>query len=390
MTICQTVRITLRGYTLGKSNPDAKRVLLVEPDYYSCYPPLGLLKISSYYRTIDATIRYVRGIDQLGDFYPDTIEITSLFTYSRKQVHNAIEYYHKKYPRAEVFVGGIYASLLPSELEDLFPYAHVQRGLNENADHLTPDYSILNQVDKWMDWDGSIIFTSRGCVNKCGFCMVPKLEGTLHNITDTPSELINPEHSKIIIWDNNFLAQPNWYEKAMDLKKTNKWLDFNQGLDARLLDEEKAEVLSKLKIKDYRFAYDGDYQKKAAKNAVELLSSKGINRRQISFYTLYNFYAGPNTRSDTPDNFYHRVMDILEWGAVSYPMRYVPLDAENKNTYVSPNWTADQLEKVARARRVIGYGGAFPPYTALVNKLRKAGEFEEAFRLEPPKPKMTS
>lgn len=372
---------------MGQCNSNAKKVLLVEPDYYSRYPPLGLLKIASYYKSIDAEVRYVRGLTKIIDYNPDTIEITTLFTYSREQVHNAIDYYKQMFPRSVFNVGGIYASLMPSSLEDLYPDVNVQQGLNEHADPFMPDYEILNQVEKWKEWDGSIIFTSRGCVNKCGFCMVPKLEGFLKNITNEPSSLVNPNHSKIIVWDNNFLAQPNWYEKMVDLKKTGKLLDFNQGLDARLLTDEKAEMLASMKVKDYRFAYDGNYQEKAAKKAVEILSSYGVSRRKISFYTLYNFYAGPNAKSDTPDDFYHRVLNIVEWGAVSYPMRYVPLDAPNKNTYISPNWTAEQLEKVAKARRVIGFGGAFPPYAALINKFKKAGEFEEAFRLELMKPK---
>ncbi len=372
---------------MGRSNPEAKKVLLVEPDYYSRYPPLGLLKISSYYKSINAEIRYVRGLAKVEDFTPDTIEITTLFTYSRKQVHSAISYYNRLFPNSKIFVGGIYASLMPTYLQDLYPYIYVQRGLNEHADSMIPDYNILDQVEKWKDWDGSIIFTSRGCVNKCGFCMVPHLEGSLKNITNVPSSLINPDYSKIIVWDNNFLAQPNWYEKLIDLKQTGKWLDFNQGLDARLLTDEKAELLASMKIKDYRFAYDGKYQTKAAKDAIEKLSSYGVSRRKISFYTLYNFYSSPKTYSDTPDDFYHRVLNIIEWGAVSYPMRYIPLDSPNKNTYVSPNWTAEQLEKVAKARRVLGFGGAFPPYKALISKFKEAGEFEEAFRLEPIKHK---
>ena len=357
-------------------------MLLVEPDYYSRYPPLGLLKISAYYKSIKTQVKYVRGITKISNFIPDTVEITSLFTYSRKNVHKAIQYYHNAFPQAQINVGGIYASLLPTDLKNLFPYIEIQLGLNIHAEHLMPDYSILSQVEKWKNWDGSIIFTSRGCINKCGFCMVPKLEGDLRNITNTPSRYIVNNHSKVIIWDNNFLAQPDWYEKIIDLKKTGKWIDFNQGLDTRLITDEKAEALASMKIKDYRFAYDGDYQEKYVKNTIDLLSSHGVNKRRISFYTLYNFYNGSNNYDD-PDNFYHRVLNILEWGSVSYPMRYVPLDADNKNTFVSPYWSEEQLEMVAQARRVIGFGGAFPPYQGLINKFKNANNFDEAFRLKP-------
>ena len=76
--------------------------------------------------------------------------------------------------------------------------------------------------------------------------------------------------------------------------------------------------------------------------------------------------------------------DIVGMGCASYPMRYVPLMALTKNGYISPRWTAEQLESVAKARRVIGFGGSFPPYKALVDKFGAAGSFDEAFHLEPP------
>jgi hypothetical protein len=65
-------------------------------------------------------------------------------------------------------------------------------------------------------------------------------------------------------------------------------------------------------------------------------------------------------------------------------MRYEPLEPREKNTYISPYWTAEQLEMVAKARRVLGYGGAFPPYEGLKKKFLNAKSFEEAFKLRSP------
>ena len=65
-------------------------------------------------------------------------------------------------------------------------------------------------------------------------------------------------------------------------------------------------------------------------------------------------------------------------------MRYQPLSGEHafaKDSYIAPNWTKEELEMVATARRVIGYGGAFPPYEGLVKKFRNANSFHEAFGL---------
>ena len=86
---------------------------------------------------------------------------------------------------------------------------------------------------------------------------------------------------------------------------------------------------------------------------------------------------------DDPEDFYRRVRDLLEWGVVSYPMRFQPLDTLKKNSYVSPKWTKEELEIVATARRVLGYAGAFPPYEGLVKKIQSAKDFHDAFALRP-------
>lgn len=359
-------------------------VLLVEPAYYTQYPPLGLMKLSSYNRVRSNEVKLVRGLTDVEDFNPQTIEITSLFTYAWRPVHEAIAYYHERYPCASINVGGIYASLFPERIKETFPYVNVQVGLNQKADRFMPDYDILKGTERWSQWDGSIMFTSRGCINRCPFCLVPKLEGEMRSVLKDPFSHIHPEHTRVILWDNNFLALTDWEEKIRLLSESNKWIDFNQGLDARLMTKDKAEALATLKIKDIKMAYDGTHEKNAVHRAVELLEDAGFSRRKISFYTLYNFYDDISRFYDTPDEFYARVTDIIDMGCASYPMRYVPLMALSKNDYVSPFWRVDQLEAVAKARRVIGFGGAFPPYRALVEKFQSAGSFDEAFRLEPP------
>ena len=62
-------------------------------------------------------------------------------------------------------------------------------------------------------------------------------------------------------------------------------------------------------------------------------------------------------------------------------MTYEPLNSLKKNDFISPYWSIEQLETIANARRVIGFGGAFPPYTGLVNKFSSARDFDDAFKL---------
>jgi hypothetical protein len=73
----------------------------------------------------------------------------------------------------------------------------------------------------------------------------------------------------------------------------------------------------------------------------------------------------------------------LSWKVAVYPMRYEPLATLEKHKYVAPAWTQRELEAVAEARRVMGFGGALPPYKPLVEKFQRADSFAQAFELRP-------
>jgi hypothetical protein len=358
------------------------KILLVEPPYYTRFPPLGLMKLGSYYRSQGDEIKLVRGNDELNtNFDPDIIEITSLFTYSWAPVHAAIEYYHEKFPQAKITVGGLYASIMPERIKTSYPFVEVHTGLHVEAEKYIPAYDILSTVPKWKDWKSSILFTTRGCIRKCPFCVVPELEGKIRTMITNIEPYIFPGHNEIILWDNNFLASKQWKKTLLQLKKSNLKIDFNQGLDARLMDEEKANLLAELKGRNIRLAYDFKGEKESIDKAVDCLESAGLRRRDIFFYTLFNFYDPKSKKGDTPESFFAIIQDISNMGCVSYPMRFIPIRALEKNSYISPLWTSDQIEKVANARRVIGFGGAFPPYRGLVDKFMNAKNFDEAFGL---------
>ena len=239
-----------------------------------------------------------------------------------------------------------------------------------------PDYDLIGDR-----WDGSIIFASRGCVRKCGFCSVPKLEGPPSAFEYSLSGFVYPKHTRIILWDNNILGNGNWKTIFDELETLGLTVDFNQGLDARLVTEEVAERVARLKTSEVRLAYDYHGIGPSVSKAIERLKAHRISPKKIIVYTLYNF-------ADNPEDLYERILDLLHWGVAAYPMRFEPLCSLQKHAYVGINWTADDLDLVGRARRVIGYAGAFPPYKPLIDKFDKAGNFKEAFTLRPPKAKL--
>jgi len=345
------------------------RILLVEPAYYTKYPPLGLLKLASYHKLEGDTIDLVHGCQSVPQT-PDKVYVTTLFTYAWKPVHQAVAYYKKMFPQAKVTVGGIYATLMP-EHAALSGADEVHHGLHKEAEDVTPDYSLVPS------WRQSIVFSHRGCVNHCPYCAVPIMEPTVGEIkVRSIRHLVAPGHRKVILWDNNLLGAANWRDLIAELKQIGLTADFNQGLDARRITEEVAQEFRGLRIDPVRMAYDVPSERSALERAIPALNRAGFSLRDMIVYVLYNF-------RDSPEEFLGRLCDLMDWGVVAYPMRFEPLDSLAKNRHVAEKWTAEQLEMVARARRVIGYGGAFPAHDGLRKKFLEARDFEDAFSLRP-------
>jgi len=246
------------------------------------------------------------------------------------------------------------------------------KGLFLECENLRPDYDLVPNWNK--KEKASILFSSRGCIRHCSFCAVPKLEGSITSSDSSIKHLIYPGHDKVILFDNNFLASPNWEKVLTEIKDENLRVDFNQGLDARLITEDIAKKLSEVNLyKMIRLSYDNRQIGKQIKNAITYLKSAGIPGKQILVYTLYNFI-------DTPQDFFERMREVLRLGAVCYPMRYEPLITLYKNRYISPKWDDNSLNAIQKARRIIGFGGAFAPHEGMLKlKVEEDSTFESCF-----------
>jgi len=349
-------------------------VLLVEPKYYTRYPPLGLLKLSAYHKSSGDTVELVRGCQLDLRKTPERIYVTSLFTWAWKPVWQVVRYYKRLYPNVEIWLGGLYATLMDWHAAESGA-DHIFKGVIEEVENYLPDYSLVPK------WDGSIIYSSRGCNNKCPFCAVWRIEGSINSCKRTIKHLVYENHTKIIFWDNNFLQNKYWRDICDELDNLGRSVDFNQGLDARHITDEAAERLSNLNLSSgkgikVRLGYDTKSTRAQVEKAIERLNANGIKGRKIMVYVLFNY-------GDDPEDFFDRVRDVLNWNATAYPMRYEPLDSLEKNAYISPKWTPEEVEMVQKARRVIGFGGAFPPYKGLLLKVNSAKDFNEAFKLRP-------
>ena len=177
-------------------------------------------------------------------------------------------------------------------------------------------------------------FTSRGCVRSCPFCIVPKIEGELIELDDWP---VRP-----IVCDNNFLAcSRSHFDNVIDKLKPLCDIDFNQGLDARLLTLHQAERLRELDLSLARLAWDHIVMERQFLAAFELLRKVGFSSRKIRVYVLIG-------HKDTPEDALYRLRAIKDLGAWPFPMRYQPLDCIKRNDHIGEHWTERQLKDYMR------------------------------------------
>lgn len=329
-----------------------KNVLLVEPAYNNPYPPLGLLKISTWHkrkgdivqlikdsphnRAVDIFEQRERYYKKFKDHY-DVIYITSLFTYQAYYVLESIRYYSRRFPHAHIRVGGIMATLMPEYIKEktgIEPHVGLLRG----AENCPPDYSWFPNLLY------SITFTTRGCPRGCSFCAVRKHEPKFF-VKESWVDDIDITKRGIIFWDNNWLASRNFEKDAKRLMEFRKigitQIDFNQGLDCRLIDEDKIKLLSQIKIKPLRLAFDNCSEDGFIQKAIQLAQEYGF--KDISVYVLYNF----EDNNDTLEYFYYRINEINKLGALAYPMCYRPLNNAN-GQYISDKWD----KKLVRALKL--------------------------------------
>lgn len=319
-----------------------KNILLVEPAYNNPYPSLGLMKISTWHKkkgddvmlikdnshnfALDLFERNEKCYKKLKKHY-DIIYITSLFTYQAQYVIESIEYYKNKFPKARIRVGGIMATLMPEYIKEktgIKPHIGLLRG----AENCPPDYSWYPNLPY------SISFTTRGCPRNCSFCAVRKHEPEF-KVKENWQEDIDITKREIIFWDNNWLASPNFENDIKILMKFRKigitHIDFNQGLDCRLLDEDKVKLLSQIKINPLRLAFDNHSEDGYIQKVIQLAHKYEF--KDIRIYVLYN----SEYNNDTPEYFYYRINEVNKLGALAYPMRYRPINSTN-GQYISDKW----------------------------------------------------
>ncbi len=155
-------------------------------------------------------------------------------------------------------------------------------------------------------------FTSRGCIRNCKFCIVPQKEGKIKAVGDL-LDLWDGKSKEVMLIDNNILALPDHFKLiCKQARDNNIRLDFNQGLDFRLINEDNLKELIKTKTTDYRFAFDSIKYFPRVKKVVELLNKYDV---RAMWYILVNF-------DSTFDEDMERINYINSNNQRAYVMRY--------------------------------------------------------------------
>lgn len=214
----------------------------------------------------------------------------------------------------QVRAGGPAVSLMPSYLKDVAEVG----GVVDAVRHHNPDAT----------------FTSRGCTRKCSFCAIPKIEGDLVEL--------DAWEPKPIVCDNNLLAcSKRHFDKVVDKLRGVKKVDFNQGLDARLLTDYHIDRMRELDIATVRFAWDDIKFESVVMDAIDKIEKAGFPKRKIHVYVLLGF-------KDTPEDALYRLQSLKDRGVWPNPQRFQPLNALEKDDYVSPSWTNKLLKRYMR------------------------------------------
>ncbi|GAB6012451.1 radical SAM protein [Viscerimonas tarda] len=523
---------------MAQVKPNRKKVLLLEPNYSNKFPPIGLMKLSTYHKQLGYEVIFYKGdlklfvieriadkcivalanldnsidwalrkdilidfiryrkkeflqqlklsdseieilltakVEEYRNYYwkglwekePefDRVMVTTLFTFYWNITIDTIRFAKKLVKKpSDLTVGGVLATLQAQEIAKaadikasnihkgiLCIPGQLDKGDDKVIDNLPLDYSILDEIEYDYAMNNAFYgYTTRGCIRKCAFCAVPKLE-PIYNPYIPLQERVSlvretyGDQKDLLLMDNNILAsddlekiineivgcgfgkndkftQPDLLELSIDnlqkgindrayirkaqslimefyeklkgdesyqvykiifdkyhinklltTKKENllaayeeikdiyqkhfhptprqRYVDFNQGVDARLFTEEKVQLLSKINVRPLRVAFDDMKTQPQYEKAIRMSATAGM--RDFSNYLLYNF-------RDKPIDLYNRLkinVDLCEELGISiysFPMKYHPIikqagdaiDYSHNRDYIGEHWNRKYIRAV--------------------------------------------
>lgn len=248
------------------------KIGLIDVDGHN-FPNLPLMKLSAWHK---------KQGDDVGFYDPwDGIVIPYDRVYMSKVFSFTPDYQAPIYAN-EVIGGG---SGYCIDLEDGKEVYHAERDENlpDEIEHIYPDYDLYRETER------AIGFTTRGCPRGCGFCHVASKEGKCSYKVANIDEFWKGQ-KEICLCDPNLLACKDHMDLLQQLVDSKAKIDFNQGLDVRMITDKNLELLRQCKLKTIHFAYDRYEDKKIVEPKLKAFKeATGYKRGKVLVYILCNF-----------------------------------------------------------------------------------------------------
>lgn len=278
----------------------AKRIGLIDADGHN-FPNIPLMKLSAWHKKQGDTVEWY---DPMFSGHMDKVYMSKVFSFS--------EDYQYHVDADEIVKGGSGYCISLVNGEEVFDKTK-DIELPYEIEHIYPDYSIYNIEDT------AYGFLTRGCPRACGFCHVAPKEGRASIKVADLSEFWSGQKN-IVLCDPNILACRQWQDLLQQLIDSKAWIDINQGLDIRLMTEEKAEMIRQMKVKELHFAWDRYEDKELIiPKLIMFKETTRLNARKLIVYVLCNY----NT---TFEQDLDRIYTLRDMGYWAYVMLY---DKEN-------------------------------------------------------------
>jgi len=301
-------------------------VLLLDMD--SKIPNLALMKLAAHHREVgdQVELRHAKNAGSLqprfGDPAWDRVYGSLIFERTKPLAEHA----QKLYPGIELGgTGWNLVTTLPDEIEAM-----------------RPDYSVYPKRSV------SIGFTQRGCRLECGFCVVPRKEGKVRPVA-TLGEIWrgDPYPRDLILLDNDFFGNPHWESLIEEARTGNYRVCWNQGINARMLNDKVAKAISTARYYDDQFkrprlytAWDGLKDERVLFRGLNALKKHGVAPNRIMVYCLIGYESG-----ETHEERDYRRAKLREFGARPYPMPFTREGELGKELVAFQRWVIQRKDQ---------------------------------------------
>lgn len=261
------------------------------------YPNIPLMKISAYHKKLSDSVEWY---SPMFSGQMDKVYMSKVFSFTPDYEYCIFA--------DEVIQGGSGYAISLVNGKEIYDSSK-DKPLPYEIEHIYPDYSLYGIMDT------AYGFLTRGCPRGCAFCHVEAKEGRASRKVADLSEFWNGQKN-IVLCDPNILACKEWRDLLQQLIDSKAWVDFNQGLDIRLMTSEKAEMIKRIRTKNIHFAWD-QYEdlERIVPKFREFKEVTGIDYRKLGVYVLCGF----NT---TIEQDLERIYTLRDLGYSPYVMLY--------------------------------------------------------------------